>query len=244
MAGSSDSKTASNSPKKSLSAGVKGYLFLYNGVQVAGWSYVMYLTISHYLSGGSTSNLWSVVGTSLMYFQNAALIEILNVSLGYVRSPFFITFIQVLSRVMVVCCLLWATPTAQVSIGLPIVIFAWSITEIVRYSFYALNLFNVIPYFLVWSRYTFFYFLYPIGITGELLLYYATQSYVSETNLWTWEMPNTLNFTFNYRYILIGIMLFYIPQFPQMYMHMVNQRKKVIGGQNSSSVPSSSKKTK
>ena len=42
-------------------------------------------------------------------------------------------------------------------------VLAWSITEVIRYAFYALNLFNAAPYILLWCRYTFFYILYPIG---------------------------------------------------------------------------------
>lgn len=61
-------------------------------------------------------------------------------------------------------------------------------------------------------RYTFFYALYPIGVTGELLLYYAAQSHVAETKMWTAEMPNTYNFIFNFRYILLAIMAFYVPR--------------------------------
>ena len=43
-------------------------------------------------------------------------------------------------------------------------------------------------------------------------------------------MPNSLNMTFNFYYVLIAIMLSYIPLFPQLYFHMIAQRKKVIGG--------------
>ncbi|KAF6203945.1 hypothetical protein GE061_002283 [Apolygus lucorum] len=170
---------------------------------------------------------------------------VFNVLMGFVRSPIVITFIQVMSRVAVVGGLLYPARSAQVSVGLPLILTAWSITEIIRYSFYALNLINAVPYFLVWCRYTFFYALYPIGVTGELLLYYATQAHVAETKMWTAEMPNAMNFTFNYRYLLLSIMAFYVPQFPQMYLHMINQRKKVISGASSSgSAPSTSKKVK
>ncbi|BES98008.1 Hypothetical protein NTJ_10824 [Nesidiocoris tenuis] len=231
MAGQSATKTSSKpESKKELSFPVKTYLLLYNGVQVAGWSYVLYKAVIHYLTGGSTDALWSVVGPSLLLFQNAALLEVLNVMLGYVKSPFFITLIQVLSRVSIVSLILSSSPPAQLSLGLPCIVLAWSITEIVRYSFYALNLVNLVPQFLVWCRYTFFYALYPIGVTGELLLYYATQKYTAETGLYTYELPNPLNFTFSFRYCLIAVMLFYIPQFPQLYMYMIRQRKKTLGG--------------
>lgn len=61
-------------------------------------------------------------------------------------------------------------------------------------------------------RYTFFTVLYPVGVTGELLCLYAAQSYVANKKLWSLEMPNKLNFTFSYHYILLFTMLLYIPR--------------------------------
>ena len=61
-------------------------------------------------------------------------------------------------------------------------------------------------------RYTFFTVLYPVGVTGELLCLYAAQSYVANKKLWSLEMPNKLNFTFSYHYVLLFTMLLYIPR--------------------------------
>ncbi|KAF6203944.1 hypothetical protein GE061_002282 [Apolygus lucorum] len=74
MGGQKASKSA-NSSKNETSLAVKSYLFVYNGAQVAGWSYILYQTLMHYLRGETTENLWPVVATSLICFQNAALIE-------------------------------------------------------------------------------------------------------------------------------------------------------------------------
>ena len=43
---------------------------------------------------------------------------------------------------------------------------------IFRYWYYALSLVDKVPYFLTWARYSFFTFLYPIGVSGELLTIY------------------------------------------------------------------------
>ncbi len=80
-------------------------------------------------------------------------------------------------------------------------------------------------------RYTLFYFLYPIGVTGELLCCYASLDRIGRDKLFTLVMPNQYNMVFNFYYVLIMIMLSYIPIFPQLYFHMIAQRKKVIGGQ-------------
>lgn len=74
---------------------------------------------------------------------------------GLVKSNPVMTTFQVLSRVVVVCGVILATPRsyAAASSGLPLALIAWSITEIIRYGYYFANLIKVVPYFLVWLRY-------------------------------------------------------------------------------------------
>lgn len=218
--------------RKEPSALVKGYLVLYNVVQVIGWSYLLYQLISYLLNPSKDTTLWEFVKTTVIVFQNAAILEILHVALGFVVSNLALTAAQVYSRVMVVCLVLLATPTAPLSVGLPLALFAWSVTEVIRYSFYALNIIGSVPYFLIWCRYTFFIILYPIGITGELLCIWAAYQFVSETGMWSTTLPNPINFTFDYGYFLLASMLAYIPVFPQLYLHMFSQRKKVVGGES------------
>uniref|UniRef100_A0A8D8QU28 Very-long-chain (3R)-3-hydroxyacyl-CoA dehydratase n=1 Tax=Cacopsylla melanoneura TaxID=428564 RepID=A0A8D8QU28_9HEMI len=220
---------------------VKTYLLAYNFGQVIGWSYLLLQMIGHYLSINKTTSLWDTVYWTVIIFQNAALVEVVNVALGLVKSNLALTFFQVMSRVMVVVGILIATPTGPASPGLPLCLFAWTVTEIIRYLFYALNLINAVPDLLIWCRYTFFIALYPIGITGELLCMWWAQSWVAETKLWSMELPNAINFTFSYQYFIIYVMLLYIPLFPQLYLHMFGQRKKILGG---GSKPPVAKKTK
>lgn len=50
-------------------------------------------------------------------------------------------------------------------------ILAWSVTEVIRYAFYALSLARgTVPGILVYLRYTTFYVLYPLGASSEALL--------------------------------------------------------------------------
>ncbi|XP_034077595.1 very-long-chain (3R)-3-hydroxyacyl-CoA dehydratase 2-like [Gymnodraco acuticeps] len=106
---------------------------------------------------------------------------------------------------------------------------AWTITEIIRYSFYTFSLLNHLPYLIKWARYTFFFALYPMGVTGELLTIYAALPFVQKTGLYSITLPNKYNFSFDYHSFLIIVMISYIPLFPQLYFHMIRQRKKVLG---------------
>lgn len=219
---------AKGKPNRELSSLTKGYLISYNVAQVLGWTYLLYLIITYYVSSPKEVPLWDTVKPILVLFQNAAVLEILHAATNIVPSNVLITLFQVFSRVLVVCGVLLATPTGPTSPGLPLALVAWSITEVIRYLYYALNLLGTVPYLLVWCRYTLFIALYPIGVTGELLCLYAAQAYVAHKKLWSLEMPNALNLTFSYHYFLLFIMFLYIPLFPQMYLHMFAQRRKVI----------------
>ena len=48
-----------------------------------------------------------------------------------------------------------------------------SITEVVRYSFYALNLFKIDVPPLTFLRYTMFLALYPLGVLGEVVTVFS-----------------------------------------------------------------------
>jgi len=207
----------------------KLYLLGYNGIQVAGWSYILYQLYVYYLVGVPNQSLWNYIGWSVIIFQNAAVLEILNASCGFVKSNPILTTFQVFSRVMVVCGVVMATPDAKESPGLPLALLAWSITEIIRYGYYALNIVNMVPYILIWLRYTTFIALYPIGVTGELLCFYWAQNYAKNNSVWSVNMPNKYNATFSYFYLLWIVMVSYIPIFPQLYLHMFAQRKKFVG---------------
>uniref|UniRef100_A0A1L8DY34 Very-long-chain (3R)-3-hydroxyacyl-CoA dehydratase n=1 Tax=Nyssomyia neivai TaxID=330878 RepID=A0A1L8DY34_9DIPT len=226
----SHSATQGKKPKE-ISAIAKLYLILYNSGQVLGWSYMLYQLFAYYtFDGHSGQTLWEYISLTVIIFQNAAVLEIVHAATGIVPSNVIITTFQVLSRVMVVCGVLMATPTAKVSPGLPLALLAWSVTEIIRYGYYALNLINNVPKFVTWLRYTTFIALYPIGVTGELLCFYWAQDYAKTHGVWSIEMPNRWNVTFSYFYFLWFVMLLYIPLFPQMYLHMFAQRKKILGG--------------
>jgi very-long-chain (3R)-3-hydroxyacyl-CoA dehydratase len=195
------------------------------------WSYMLYQLIAFYtIDKGAAATLWDYIKLTVIVFQNAAVLEIVHAATGLVPSNVLITTFQVLSRVMVVCGVVMGTDAGQVSPGLPLALLAWSVTEIIRYGYYALNLINAVPSLLIWLRYTTFIALYPIGVTGELLCFYWAQREVAETRMWSLAMPNKYNFIFSYWHFLWFVMLLYIPLFPQMYLHMFAQRRKILGG--------------
>ncbi|OWR46456.1 tyrosine phosphatase [Danaus plexippus plexippus] len=207
----------------------KLYLIAYNGIQTLGWSYLLLQTATFFLNRGKLEDFWREIKWTVIIFQNAALLEVVHSAIRLVPSNVMVVFMQIFSRVFLVCGMLLATHSATVSPGLPLCIIAWSITEIIRYAYYALNLVNFVPQILLFFRYSTFLILYPIGITGELLCMYHSLDEVVEKQLFTVSMPNTWNFIFNYYYFLVFYMSLYIPLFPYLFGHMLKQRRKMLG---------------
>ena len=73
---------------------------------------------------------------------------------GLVKAPLLTTFLQVFSRLFLTWGVVDLFPNSLgESIAYPIMLLAWSITEVIRYSFYAWNLLDDVPYPLLWLRY-------------------------------------------------------------------------------------------
>ena len=116
-------------------------------------------------------------------------LQIIHSLIGIVKAAPLPTMMQVASRLYIVWLILYAYPFPEVlwiseiqywslhlnqvysSYFFTSMLIAWCITEVVRYSFYGLNLlFGTAPYISVWMRYSFFFILYPIGAGSEFML--------------------------------------------------------------------------
>jgi len=168
----------------------------------------------------------------LHIFQTAALLEVVHAAVGMVRSNPILTLLQVLSRLLVVWIVMFFFEESRNCVGTVIVCVVWPLAEITRYMFYALNILDKNNSLLTWCRYSFFIVLYPIGVTGELICIYKAVAFLKPMKVraeFSYNLPNMLNISFDLYYFLIISMLAYIPVFPQLYGHMLAQRKKILG---------------
>ncbi|KAH0827841.1 protein-tyrosine phosphatase-like protein [Lanmaoa asiatica] len=119
-------------------------------------------------------------------------------------------------------------------------VLAWSLTEVPRYSYYALGLLGLhSPPWLTWLRYSTFYILYPLGAGSEVLLALSTISEWQNGLYANWALEDWLK---------AAMVLIWIPgTFPRvlplctaliaspglyvMYTHMIRTRRKVLGPQ-------------
>jgi very-long-chain (3R)-3-hydroxyacyl-CoA dehydratase len=91
---------------------------------------------------------------------------------GVVRAPILTTGMQVASRLLLVWPVVNVFPGLASSPAYSSMLVAWSVTEVIRYSYFALTLSGFQPKFLSWLRYNTFYMLYPLGISSECFLIY------------------------------------------------------------------------
>jgi len=208
---------------------VKAYLIAYNVSQMLGWLVLMIKIVDHLIrENGDTEKLYSEVEPVLQIFQTAAVLEVLHSAVGFVKSNPLLTAVQVYSRVFLVWGVVWSVEQVQTNSFIIFFLVAWTITEIIRYSFYFFSLLGFVPYFLKWCRYTFFIILYPIGVMGEVMTIYHALPHVEESGMYSITLPNPANIAFNYHYYLWFVLISYVPVFPQLYGHMLKQRKKII----------------
>ncbi|PVD32391.1 hypothetical protein C0Q70_07825 [Pomacea canaliculata] len=146
------------------SAVVKGYLIAYNVSQMLGWIILMFMIVCHIYREGNVTLLYKEVEQVLLIFQTAAVLEIVHSSLGLVKSNPILTTFQVFSRVFLLWGVVWSVPQVQTEVYVFYFLIAWTITEIIRYSFYFFSLLGGVPYTLKWCRYTLFIALYPVGV--------------------------------------------------------------------------------
>ncbi|NWZ19392.1 HACD2 dehydratase, partial [Asarcornis scutulata] len=218
--------------RKGPGALATAYLVIYNVVMTAGWLVIAVGLVRAYLAKGSYHSLYYSIEKPLKFFQTGALLEgsllIPKYLPGIVPSSVVLTAFQVMSRVFLTWAVTHSVKEVQTEDCVLLFVVAWTITEIIRYSFYTFSLLNHLPYLIKWARYTLFIVLYPMGVSGELLTIYAALPFVRQSGLYSISLPNKYNFSFDYYTFLILVMISYIPIFPQLYFHMLHQRRKVL----------------
>ncbi|KAG2178852.1 hypothetical protein INT43_001698 [Umbelopsis isabellina] len=202
--------------KKETPALIKGYLMAYNQISFLGWAWILVLTIKELAENDfDYTGVFNAVWKYLPAVQTAAALEIVHAALGWVRSPISTTFTQVLSRVFLVWGVNYLFPEIHTHWSFTTMVISWSITECVRYAYYFFNLAGGVPGIVLWLRYTLFFVLYPTGAGSEVMMMFISLPYAKAWN----EL---------YYYLLIVLMIVYIPGLPTMYFHMIGQRKKYL----------------
>ncbi|KAK0362039.1 hypothetical protein LTR91_006898 [Friedmanniomyces endolithicus] len=148
------------------------YLILYNFVSALLWSVILGRVLLITTLFGYSS-VHSGVADFTRWTQTLAALEILHAAVGLVRAPIMTTVMQVASRFLLVWLIAYFFPaTVSQSPAYTSMLLAWSVTEVVRYSYFAVNLaYGGVPLWLTWVRYNAFFVLYPLGIGSAYVLF-------------------------------------------------------------------------
>ncbi|XP_029110833.1 very-long-chain (3R)-3-hydroxyacyl-CoA dehydratase 1 [Scleropages formosus] len=228
--GSLDEKE-NNNKKRIRSALATAWLTFYNITMTAGWLVLAVAMAKFYIQRGTHKGLYRNISKTLKFFQTFALLEVVHCAVGLVRTSVIVTGVQVSSRIFMVWFVTNSIRQIQNEESVVLFLVVWTVTEITRYSFYTFSLINHLPYFIKWARYNMFIVMYPLGVIGELMTIYSALPYVQRSGMFSLRLPNKYNVSFDYYIFLIIIMLSYIPLFPQLYFHMLRQRRRVLHGE-------------
>ncbi len=189
------------------------WLIIFNVLTLVAWAVFFAHALIHGLAIDEHGLLLLTIAQGLAAF------EIMNAMLGLAGANWLLTTMQVFSRLLIVFLLNWIPLELlfQLNIhsGFALITIAWSVTEIIRALYYLTEIFNHPIKSISFSRYTFFLFLYPMGVTGEFMVMYT---------FWEWRLfeINVINLA------LVGVALSYFVFFPKLYGHMWKQRKKKL----------------
>lgn len=202
------------------------YLFLYNVTMTAGWAVVLIRLMRAFLLSES---VYAWVDMPLKIFQTGAILEIIHSLVGLIRAPASTTALQVASRLMLVWGVLYPVKLVRDELSVTTMVLAWSLTEIPRYFYFSVAAVAAkVPYWLVVTRYSTFYPLYPLGAGSEAYTMYKALPYLKDTGIFSVAMPNKWNFAFDYYLCCVCILFLYAPGLPFMYSHMLRQRRKYV----------------
>lgn len=197
----------------------EAYLVSYNLGCMLGWALGLLLGVKSLLATGDLTTVWTAAAPALLPAQWAMCMEIVHAVTGAVRSPVVPTFLQVLSRIVVVVIIALA-PSVETTQLCGVMALSWSLVEVARYAFYLNGLLGpggqagtLYPVF--WLRYSLFAILYPTGISGELGTMVASLA-----------DPAFKDVLGGIAVVLVKLVLAsYVPGAPFMYMNMVKNRK-------------------
>ncbi|KAH8035173.1 hypothetical protein HPB51_004414 [Rhipicephalus microplus] len=203
------------SPKRGPGEAGKLYLAAYNFLQCAGWGYILFCTLQYLMHKRTFKGLWPVVACPTEIFQTLALLEVVHCLVGLVSSNAFLTLIQILSRLMVVWGILVPVPECQDQFGIVMLLVAWCLAEITRYAVLRHHAVQLLP-------------IPAVLVQGEIVTMVAALPYIRKRGLFTYPLPNHLNFSFDYYIFVILVIGSYLPFFPQLFGHLLKQRKRFL----------------
>ncbi|KAJ4982204.1 hypothetical protein NE237_033041 [Protea cynaroides] len=163
------------------------YLISYNSLQFLGWAISLFFILRSFISTKSFNGAYASSGDFISLLQAVSFLEVLHGAIGLVPSGMLLPLMQWSGRTNFLFAILRQIVEVQELPSVFITFLAWSLSEVIRYSHYALSRLGICPFWLSYLRYTAFIVLYPIGVfTGEMWLMYEALPFIKKKNLFDW----------------------------------------------------------
>ncbi|MQL82848.1 hypothetical protein Taro_015330 [Colocasia esculenta] len=159
--------------------------------------------------------------------QSLSFLEVLHAATGLVPSGAMLTLMQWGGRTHFLLAIVRQIAEIQELPQVFITFVAWSASEAIRYSHYALTGVGFCPRWLIYLRYTAFILLYPVGVgPGEIWIMYQSLPFIQERNLHS-SLFGRLPFSY---YTFVTVLLLCYPfLWLKLYLHLLKQRRSKLG---------------
>ncbi|EMC98387.1 hypothetical protein BAUCODRAFT_32422 [Baudoinia panamericana UAMH 10762] len=205
-------------PADKSSMGLRSlYLIQYNFVSAVLWASILARVLLLNATEGY-QDVYPALGETTKWIQTLAGLEVFHAAVGLVRAPVLTTVMQVASRFLLVWVIADRFPaTVSGSPAYSTMLIAWSVTEVIRYSYFAIILaYEKVPASITWLRYNTFFVLYPLGIASECWL------------IWISQGPGVVQLGPLWRWFVYAVLAIYVPGAYILFTHMMAQRRKVM----------------
>ncbi|OMO67649.1 Protein-tyrosine phosphatase-like, PTPLA [Corchorus capsularis] len=177
---------------------LKLYLFAYNSLQALGWTISLFRILTSFIATNSVNGAYASAGDLICFIQTCAFLEVIHGAIGIVPSGVLFPLMQWGGRTHFLLAIVRKIDEVQELPAVFITFVAWSLSEVIRYSQYALNVIGSCPFLLTYLRYTAFIVLYPMGLApGEMWLMYQALPLIKKKNLYG-DFFASLHLPFNY----------------------------------------------
>lgn len=213
----------------------KIYLFLYNLFQCVGCAYLLLiLGVTH--AKGEVSETkdsgtldynaaYNFLSTCIKVLHVLKVLEILHPILGYTTGDKVYPAIEMGLRLFMMFIVIDSNDKVS---GRPVtfnLFLVWSFTDLIRYAYYMLRVFEV-ESFMTWIYYTTWFILYPLEFFCQAVLLIIAIPILEQESLLTIALPNVFNLSFSLSSILKIFLLFaFFPTFCMKCKRMYLKRK-------------------
>uniref|UniRef100_A0A4W4DS07 Very-long-chain (3R)-3-hydroxyacyl-CoA dehydratase n=1 Tax=Electrophorus electricus TaxID=8005 RepID=A0A4W4DS07_ELEEL len=187
------------------------YLFLYNLLQFLGFSWTLSRLTADLILQGALNSAFGSCAAVLYSCQMLAALEVMNATLGLVKTPVFPTLIQVAGRNLILFVVFGSLPDMQGRSVVFCVFYLWSAMDMFRYLAHAVVSIGMERRTLTWLQNAVWVLLYPLTAVAEAAAVLQSLPVFDKSGLFSIPLPEAVGFSISFSFSLrlyLVLMLF------------------------------------